>query len=167
MTRGHAVFATSALALALAASPAQAQQRQAGQANSPAVSYLSQVPASEQPDVVLDVPNLSVEQLTLEVQGLEAHISLDARLANLLRLNAGADVTLESVKLDIKGVQASAALVVRLEPSGDERIDVERNLPRGKSTYRNLDLRLTIEGRLADPAAARADASVTIQDQGD
>ena len=125
MTRGHAVFATSALALALAASPAQAQQRQAGQANSPAVSYLSQVPASEQPDVVLDVPNLSVEQLTLEVQGLEAHISLDARLANLLRLNAGADVQLESVKFDIKGVQASAALVVRLD---NVRAIIERTL---------------------------------------
>ena len=125
MTRGHAVFATSALALALAASPAQAQQRQAAQANSPAVSYLSQVPASEQPDVVLDVPNLSVEQLTLEVQGLEAHISLDARLANLLRLNAGADVQLESVKLDIKGVQASAALVVRLD---NVRAIIERTL---------------------------------------
>ena len=125
MTRGHGFFATSVFALALAASPAQAQQRQAAPTNSPAVAYLSQVPASEQPDVVLDVPNLSVEQLTLEVQGLEAHISLDARLANLLRLNAGADVTLESVKLDIKGVQASAALVVRLD---NVRAIIERTL---------------------------------------
>ena len=125
MTRGHGFFATSVFALALAASPAQAQQRQAAPTNSPAVAYLSQVPASEQPDVVLDVPNLSVEQLTLEVQGLEAHISLDARLANLLRLNAGADVRLESVKLDIKGVQASAALVVRLD---NVRAIIERTL---------------------------------------
>ena len=126
MTRGHGFFATSVFALALAASPAQAQQkRQAAPTNSPAVAYLSQVPASEQPDVVLDVPNLSVEQLTLEVEGLEAHISLDARLANLLRLNAGADVTLESVKLDIKGVQASAALVVRLD---NVRAIIERTL---------------------------------------
>ena len=125
MTTGHGIFATSVFALALASSPAQAQQRQAAPTNSPAVAYLSQVPASEQPDVVLDVPNLSVEQLTLEVQGLEAHISLDARLANLLRLNAGADVTLESVKLDIKGVQASAALVVRLD---NVRAIIERTL---------------------------------------
>ena len=75
-----------------------------------------------------------------------------------------ARVQAERVKIEQQG---RASVRVRLEPSGDERIDVERNLPRGKSTYRNLDLRLTIEGRLADPAAARADASVTIQDQGD
>jgi hypothetical protein len=73
------------------------------------------VPADQQPDVVLDIPNMSVEQITLEVQGLEAHVSLDARLSNFLKLTAGADVTLESVKLDIKGVQAQAALVVRLD----------------------------------------------------
>lgn len=38
---------------------------------------------------------------------------------------AGADVTLESVKLDIKGVQASAALVVRLD---NVRAIIERTL---------------------------------------
>jgi len=105
--------------MALLAQPALAQQgRQPlpqGQAASPAVTYLSQVPKDQQPDVVLDVPNLSVEQITLEVQGLEAHVSLDAQLANLLKLNAGADVSLQSVKIDIKGVKAQAALIVRLD----------------------------------------------------
>ena len=83
------------------------------------------MPADQQPDVVLDVPNLSVESITLEVQGLEAHVSLDAQLANLLKLNAGADVTLDSVTLDIKGVQAQAALIVRLE---NVRAIIERTL---------------------------------------
>ena len=121
-TVAAALFASAALL----AQPAHAQQRrEQGQASSPAVSYLSQVPADQQPDVVLDIPNLSVESITLEVQGLEAHVSLDARLANLLKLTAGADVKLESVKLDIKGVQAQAALVVRLD---NVRAIIERTL---------------------------------------
>jgi hypothetical protein len=126
MTMRHALLATSAFAaLAFIAAPAQAQQRQQGQASSPAVSYLSQVPADQQPDVVLDIPNLSVESITLEVQGLEAHVSLNAQLADLLKLSAGADVRLDSVKLDIKGVQAQAALIVRLD---NVRAIIERTL---------------------------------------
>lgn len=122
----HALLATSAFAaLALLAAPAQAQQRQQGQTSSPAVSYLSQVPADQQPDVVLDIPNLSVESITLDVQGLEAHVSLNAQLADLLKLSAGADVRLDSVKLDIKGVQAQAALIVRLD---NVRAIIERTL---------------------------------------
>lgn len=108
----RSLLAAGIAGTAIAAQPARAQQ---DQAPSPAVAILNAVPADQQPDVVLDVPNLSVEQITLEVQGLEAHVSLDARLSNFLRLTAGADVTLESVKLDIKGVQAQAALVVRLD----------------------------------------------------
>jgi hypothetical protein len=113
------------LSAALLAHPARAQQRQQPQTGSPAVNYLSQVPADQQPDVILDVPNLSVESITLDVQGLEAHVSLNAQLADLLKLNAGADVTLDSVKLDIKGVQAQVALVVRLD---NVRAIIERTL---------------------------------------
>jgi hypothetical protein len=105
---------------ALIAMPAAAQQAQ-----SPAVAILNAVPADQQPDVVLDIPKLSVESITLDVQGLEAHVSLDARLSNFLRLTAGADVTLQSVKLDIKGVEAQAALVVRLD---NVRAIIERTL---------------------------------------
>lgn len=103
---------------ALAAAPAAAQSRNAQRAqpgSSAAVQILDAVPASEQPDVVLDVPNLSVDEITLEVQNLEAKVALEARLANLLHLSAGADVAIESVKLTIKGVQAQAALIVRLD----------------------------------------------------
>ena len=108
---------------ALLALPASAQERR--QTSSPTLDYLREVPAEQQPDVLLDVPNLSVESITLEVQGVEAHVSLNAQLANLLKLNAGADVNLESVKLDIKGVQAQVALVVRLD---NVRAIIERTL---------------------------------------
>ena len=67
------------------------------------------------PDVLLDVPNLSVEEITLEVENLRAKVSLDARLANLLHLSAGADAGIDKVKLTIKGVRAELLLKVRLD----------------------------------------------------
>lgn len=119
--------AAALISAAMLAQPAAAQNRARTQAagNSPAVAILTAVPADQQPDVVLDIPHLSVESITLEVQGLEAHVALDARLANLLHLTAGADAKLESVKLDIKGVQAQAALIVRLD---NVRAIIERTL---------------------------------------
>lgn len=111
-----AIIAIAGLA-ALAAAPAAAQNRsnQQSTSGSPAVDILRAAPAAEQPDVVLDIPNLSVEEITLEVQNLQANVSLDARLANLLHLKAGADASIEKVNLTIKGVQLRAALIVRLD----------------------------------------------------
>ena len=71
--------------------------------------------AGDQPDVLLDVPNLSVDEIKLDVQNLQAHVSLDARVANLVKITAGVDATIEKVNLDIKGVQATALLIVRLD----------------------------------------------------
>jgi hypothetical protein len=74
----------------------QAQQPRPSPSPVPTVRPLSQEDAQRQqaaserrrqsastgdPDVLLDVPNLSVEEITLEVENLRARISLDARLA--------------------------------------------------------------------------------------
>lgn len=67
-----------------------------------------------EPDVFLDVPNLSVEQVTIEVDKLQVHLALDARLGNLLKLTAGADASVDKVKIDIKGVKAQVQLRVHL-----------------------------------------------------
>src|SRR5690606_16432073 len=69
----------------------------------------------EGPDVHLDVPNLKVDEISLEVENLEAHVSLVAQVLDMLRLNVGADVFLGKVKLEIKGVEAQALLDVRLD----------------------------------------------------
>ena len=61
-----------------------------------------------------------------------------------------ARVRAREVKIEQQG-EASARVYVK--PSAAETIEVERNLPRGQTTYRNLDLKLTVEARLADPAA--------------
>ena len=97
-------LAAATAALALVAAPASAQTRR----NAPAPGQNSELAmqamqGSDQPDVILDVPDLSVEQITLEVDNVQVHIALDARLANLLKLTAGADASIDKVKLDIKG----------------------------------------------------------------
>lgn len=71
--------------------------------------------AGGEPDVVVDVPNVSVESIVLDVRNVKAHVSLDARVANLVNLSAGADAGIERVKLEINGVHAEVYLVVRLD----------------------------------------------------
>lgn len=68
-----------------------------------------------EPDVLLDVPRLAVEEIALEVENLHARISLEARLADLVQLHVGADVRVERVALEIKGVEAQAQLTARLD----------------------------------------------------
>lgn len=69
----------------------------------------------DDPDVVLDVPTLQVEEIDLEVEDLHARVSLQAEVLDLLKLNVGADVDLGKVQLTIKGVEAQALLKVRLD----------------------------------------------------
>ncbi|MET8065180.1 hypothetical protein ACFYON_27010 [Micromonospora sp. NPDC005686] len=68
-----------------------------------------------EPDVLLDVPELTVDEIRLAVDGLDADLSLRARLADLLQIDAGVRVHLTGVELDVTGVSAEALLKVRLE----------------------------------------------------
>ena len=64
---------------------------------------------------MLDIPNLCVDRLSLAVDSLSARVELDARLANLLQIRAGADVRIGNVDLTIRGLQAQALLLVDLD----------------------------------------------------
>src|ERR671911_1140817 len=68
----------------------------------------------QEPDVVLDVPELEVDRITLEVRDLRAHVSILAELAELLNISVGVDARLDEVKLEIEGVEAEVHLVARL-----------------------------------------------------
>ncbi len=70
---------------------------------------------TDEPDVLLDIPQLKVDEIGLEVEDLKARVSLHAGVGELVNLAVGADVNLGKVKLDIKGVEAQALLKVRLE----------------------------------------------------
>jgi hypothetical protein len=82
-----------------------------------ALLRLGRTPSSDgqQPDVVLDVPELEVDKITLEVRDLRAHVSILAELANLLNISVGVDATLDEVKLEIEGVEAEVHLIARLK----------------------------------------------------
>src|SRR3712207_6093348 len=57
----------------------------ANQRNRPVQSiYRPDSPGRDNPDVLLDVPNLSRDTLVIEVDSLYAHLALDARVANLV-----------------------------------------------------------------------------------
>src|SRR4051794_17012377 len=53
---------------------------------------------ADKPDVLLDVADVSVEEINFEVDNLKAHLSLDAKVANLVQLNVGVDVSIDKVK---------------------------------------------------------------------
>ena len=67
------------------------------------------------PDVVLDVPTLNVEELDLEVEDLQVRVALQAVLADLVQINIGLKAELGEVKLGVKGVEAQAQLKARLD----------------------------------------------------
>ncbi len=100
--------------------PGGGRRRQSGDSDDPAPGLLEsteglQSAAADEPDVVLDVPRLAVEEIMLEVDDLNARIALEARLADLVQLHVGADVRIERVALEIKGVEAQVALTARLD----------------------------------------------------
>ena len=66
-------------------------------------------------DVLLDVPVLKVDEIHLEVDDLRAHVSVNAEVHGLLKLNVGVEASLGKVKVDITGVEAQALLKVRLD----------------------------------------------------
>ena len=70
---------------------------------------------SAEPDVLLDVPQLRVEEISLDVEQLSAHVSVEADVLNLLKLSIGVDAQLSGVHLEIKGVEAQVLLKVRLD----------------------------------------------------
>ena len=105
---GLGVLAAGATAWALFSrtrpSPSNGQQPDDGQE-----------PDGQEPDVVLDVPELEVDKITLEVRDLRAHVSILAELANLVNISVGVDARLDEVKLEIEGVEAEVHLVARLK----------------------------------------------------
>lgn len=67
------------------------------------------------PDVLLDVPVVKVDSIHFELEELDAHLALKAKVLDLVNLNVGVDVHLGKLRLDIKGVEAQALAKVRLD----------------------------------------------------
>lgn len=93
------------LALFALSARADAQQTPVGQAMAGTPHY----------DVVLEVPELSVEEIELTVSGLRVQLALDALAANLVSISAGAVVGIDRVELGLYGILAEAYLYVDLD----------------------------------------------------
>lgn len=67
------------------------------------------------PDVLLAVPVVKVDSIHLGVDDLEANVSLQAKVLELLDIDVGVEAHLGRVRIDIRGVEAQALLKVRLD----------------------------------------------------
>ena len=97
-----------AVALLLVTGTLEAQQTTAA----PRVSQTTLTPNR---DVILEIPELSLDSLGLTVSNVRAHVSLNANAMNFVTLNAGVDVGIKQVQLGLVGVFAEAYLYVDLD----------------------------------------------------
>jgi hypothetical protein len=97
--------------------PAQQARREINEADREYRKYVHEEERDRvgPPDVVLDVPELRIDSIHFELDELDAHVALKARVLNLVKLNVGLDVHLSRVKLDVKGVEAEVVLKARLD----------------------------------------------------
>jgi hypothetical protein len=66
-------------------------------------------------DVILEVPELSVDSIGLTVSNVKAHVALDANAMNLVQITAGVDVGIKKVQLGIVGVYGEVYLYADLD----------------------------------------------------
>ncbi|WP_233565125.1 hypothetical protein [Micromonospora musae] len=122
-----------------------------------------------EPDVLLDVPELRVGELRLAVDALDADLSLRARLANLIVLDAGVRVRLEAVELDVKDVLAEVLLKVRLERLAEilERAldTLDRNPQLVEAIAESAHAALDDAGRAAQQVTGRAEQLDRVADR--
>jgi hypothetical protein len=103
--------------VALFASSAGAQQRDTTTARPAAgrIQPTMQPNVTPNRDVILEVPELSVDSIGLTVSNVRAHVALDANAMNFVQITAGVDVGIKQVQLGIVGVFAEAYLYVDLD----------------------------------------------------
>ena len=103
------IMITGLALCAAAAVPALAQQP------TPQRTFTSTTALTPNRDVILEIPELSVDSIGLTVADVRAHVALDANAMNLVQLTAGVDVGITKVQLGIVGVMAEAYLYVDLD----------------------------------------------------
>ncbi len=106
--RAGTLFAGLALCTTIAAN-VSAQQPTARR------TYTATTSLSPNRDVILEIPELSVDSIGLTVADVRAHVALDANAMNLVQLTAGVDVGIKKVQLGIVGVLAEVYLYVDLD----------------------------------------------------
>jgi e3 binding domain len=70
---------------------------------------------SDEPDVLVDIPVVNVDEIYFELDDLHARVALHAEVLDLVKLSVGVHAELGKVELNIKGVEAQALLRARLD----------------------------------------------------
>jgi pyruvate/2-oxoglutarate dehydrogenase complex dihydrolipoamide acyltransferase (E2) component len=70
---------------------------------------------TDEPDVIVDIPIVKVDEIHFELDDLMARVSLHAEVLDLVKLSVGVHVELGKVELNIKGVEAQALMRARLD----------------------------------------------------
>jgi pyruvate/2-oxoglutarate dehydrogenase complex dihydrolipoamide acyltransferase (E2) component len=70
---------------------------------------------TDEPDVIIDIPTVKVDEIHFELDDLMARVSLHAEVLDLVKLSVGVHVELGKVELNIKGVEAQALMRARLD----------------------------------------------------
>ncbi|HEX6780524.1 MAG TPA: E3 binding domain-containing protein [Solirubrobacterales bacterium] len=70
---------------------------------------------TDEPDVIVDVPVVKVDEIHFELDDLMARVSLHAEVLDLVKLSVGVHVELGKVELNIKGAEAQALMRARLD----------------------------------------------------
>jgi hypothetical protein len=115
--RVHAPTLFAVLGVALLPALSSAQQRDTASTRRVPGQRIATSTSGTTPnrDVILEVPELSVDSIGLTVQDVRAHVSLDANAMNFVQITAGVDVGIKKVQLSISGVLAEAYLYVDLD----------------------------------------------------
>ena len=103
------------LCIALAPAIATAQRDTTARPATQRVAASTTAGTTPNRDVILEIPELSVDSIGLTVQDVRAHVSLDANAMNFVQITAGVDVGIRKVQLGITGVLAEAYLYVDLD----------------------------------------------------
>ena len=103
------------LALSLAATVTASAQQPTPQQPTTRRQFTGTTALPPNRDVILEIPELSVDSIGLTVADVRAHVALDANAMNLVTLTAGVDVGIKKVQLGIVGVLAEAYLYVDLD----------------------------------------------------
>jgi pyruvate/2-oxoglutarate dehydrogenase complex dihydrolipoamide acyltransferase (E2) component len=113
------------------------------------------------PDLQLDVPVLNVEEIDLEVEDLHVRLSVQAELADLVKINIGLDAELGEVKLGIKGVEAQAQLKAHLNNVraifGEVVESLQHNPQNFRETHQRTETEAEVEPDATNAAIERAE----------
>lgn len=85
-----------------------------GSGGGDATSSGSSSSSTSPPDVYLLVPELHVGRIELDVDDLNAELTLAAQIASLVEINAGVQISVSKVNITIADVDAELELIIRL-----------------------------------------------------